>query len=53
MSHKRAGKPVDTAYETGWDLDPLLQGLHLDTALLKQQNAMGLMGLKITACMYS
>ena len=23
MSHQRAGRPVDTAYETGWDLGPI------------------------------
>ena len=23
MSHEQAGRPVDTAYETGWDLGPI------------------------------
>ena len=33
--------------------DPLLQGLHPDTPLLKQQNTKKLMGLKIPGCMLS
>ena len=23
MSHEQVGRPVDTAYETGWDLGPI------------------------------
>ena len=38
---------------TGWDLGPLLQGLHLDTRLLQQQIQRNYKGLKITACMRS
>ena len=42
--------------EIGWDLGPfaaVLQGLHLDTPLLQQQNTKKLYGTKITACMHS